>query len=52
MSKAIKAMEAGAIAAVITDNDAGNDELYVAMQGQTVGRVTRCLLSLIFSPTF
>ena len=37
VSKAIKAMEAGAIAAVITDNDAENDEMYVAMQGRTAG---------------
>ena len=35
MSKAIKAMEAGAVAAIITDNDAENDEMYVAMQGRT-----------------
>jgi len=38
VSKAIKAMEAGAIAAVITDNDAGNDELYVAMQDDSTER--------------
>ena len=37
VSKAIKAMEAGAIAAVITDNDVENDEMYVAMQGRTAG---------------
>ena len=35
VSKAIKAMEAGAVAAIITDNDAENDEMYVAMQGRT-----------------
>ena len=39
MSKAIKAMEAGAVAAIITDNDAENDEMYVAMQGRTKLRV-------------
>ena len=39
VSKAIKAMEAGAIAAIITDNDAENDEMYVAMQGRTKLRV-------------
>ena len=27
-------MEAGAVAAIITDNDAENDEMYVAMQGR------------------
>ena len=39
VSKAIKAAEAGAVAAIITDNDTENDELYVAMQG----RIARCL---------
>ena len=38
MSKAIKAAEAGAVAAIITDNDAENDEMYVAMQERTNGR--------------
>ncbi len=38
LSKAVKAQEAGAIAVIITDNDAENDELYVSMQDDTTER--------------
>ena len=38
ISKTIKAFEAGALAAVITDNDEDNDELYISMQDDTTGR--------------
>ena len=48
VSKAIKAMEAGAVAAIITDNDAENDEMYVAMQGRTNGR-QGCQMSVSLS---
>merc|ERR1712117_914973 len=37
-SKAIKAQEAGATAAIITDNNDANDELYVSMIDDTTGR--------------
>ena len=54
VSKAIKAMEAGAIAAVITDNDVENDEMYVAMQGRTAELpdvLRKTILSLTY-PTY
>ena len=38
VSKAIKAQEAGAVAAVITDQDMENDELYIVMQDDTTNR--------------
>jgi hypothetical protein len=37
-SKVIKAQEAGAVAAIITDSDQGNDEMYVSMQDDTTDR--------------
>ena len=38
VSKVIKAQEAGAVAAVITDQDKDNDELYIIMQDDTTER--------------
>ena len=38
ISKTMKAQEAGAIAAIITDNNKDNDELYISMQDDTTGR--------------
>ena len=35
---AVKAQEAGASAAIITDNSGANDELYVSMIDDTTGR--------------
>jgi len=38
VSKAIRAQEAGAVAAIITDEDAENDELYISMVDDQTGR--------------
>ena len=38
VSKAVKAQEAGAVAIIITDHEADNDELYIIMQDDTTER--------------
>ncbi len=38
VSKAIKAEEAGALAAIVADTSETNDELYIVMQDDTTGR--------------